>query len=359
MTINTILKGLTSRFTPIAGVMLAIALILPGAVQAQQLAHVDLGTAGNYAVLAKTAVSTVPESEITGHVGISPAATTYITGFNLTLNTGYATSTQITGRAYAADMTNPTPSNLTTAVSNMEAAYSDAAGRADPDFSELHVGDLSGKTLVPGLYKWGTGVSAATDFALAGGPTDVWIFQIAQDLILSSDVKVTLQGGALAQNIFWQVAGEVTLGTNSHFEGVILSMTAIHLLSGVSINGRLLAQTAVTLDQVTITEPPASGQNTSIDGTGILLPGEVRLAGNYPNPFNPTTTIAFELQAQSDVHLTVYDVLGREVAVLAAGSRSAGRHSVSWDAGSAAGGLYLYRLSANGQVLVGTMTLLK
>ena len=60
----------------------------------------------------------------------------------------------------------------------MEAAYNDAAGRKNPNFTELYAGDLSGKTLVPGLYKWGTSVVANTNVTLKGGSKDIWIFQI-------------------------------------------------------------------------------------------------------------------------------------------------------------------------------------
>ena len=72
---------------------------------------------------------------------------------------------------------------------------------------------------------------------------------------MSSAVNMTLSGGAQAKNIFWQVAGQATLGTTSHFEGVILSMTGITLQTGASMNGQALAQTAVILDANTITTP--------------------------------------------------------------------------------------------------------
>jgi len=72
---------------------------------------------------------------------------------------------------------------------------------------------------------------------------------------MSSAVNVTLIGGALPENIFWQVAGTVTLGTTSHFEGIILSMTGITLNTGASMNGRALAQTAVVLDGNTVIKP--------------------------------------------------------------------------------------------------------
>ncbi|MEP7143650.1 MAG: ice-binding family protein [Ferruginibacter sp.] len=90
---------------------------------------------------------------------------------------------------------------------------------------------------------------------LSGGPNDIWIFQVAGTLTMSSAMKITLSGGAQAKNIFWQVAGAVTLGTTSHFEGIILGQTGINLKTGAPINGRMLAQTAVTLEKNTVTRP--------------------------------------------------------------------------------------------------------
>ncbi len=223
---------------------------------ASDIAPVDLGTAANYVILAKTAISTVPGSAIVGDVGLSPAATSYITGFSLTLvGTTSATSTQVTGTIYGADMTTPTNSNLTTAVSDMETAYTDAAGRSTPDFLNLGAGEIGGLTLAPGLYTWTTGVTISTDVTLSGGPNDVWIFQIPGDLIMSSAKNVFLSGGAQAKNIFWQVAGYVDIGTTAHFEGIILCQTEITMKTGASINGRLLAQTDVNLDQNEVTRP--------------------------------------------------------------------------------------------------------
>jgi len=167
----------------------------------------------------------------------------------------FATSSLVTGRLYAADMAVPTPSNLTTAVSDMETAYTDAAGRVTPDFVNLGAGNVSGLTLIPGLYKWGTGVLAASDVTLSGGASDVWIFQIAQDLTISNGVAITLSGGALSKNVFWQVAGQASLGTTSSFKGIILCQTQIVMQTGAAMNGRALAQTAVTLDANAVTQP--------------------------------------------------------------------------------------------------------
>tara|TARA_R110002124_G_scaffold109723_3_gene263130 strand:+ start:3772 stop:5187 length:1416 start_codon:yes stop_codon:yes gene_type:complete len=223
--------------------------------QSEPLATVDLGTAANYVILAKSAISNIPTSSITGDLGISPAAETFITGFSLTNATGYSTSSQVTGQVFAADMADPTPINLTTAVNNMQTAYTDAAGRPSPDFFELYTGDISGKTLTRGLYKWTNTVTLSSDVTLSGGADAIWIFQIDGDLSMSSAVNITLIGGAQTKNIFWQVAGEVIVGTTSHFEGIILSKTGITLQKGASMNGRALAQTAVTLDGNSVVKP--------------------------------------------------------------------------------------------------------
>jgi hypothetical protein len=216
---------------------------------------VDLGTAGDYVILAKTAINNSSTSVITGDLGLSPAATTFVTGFDHTAATGYATSAQVTGEIYAADMADPTPINLTTAVENMITAYNDAAGRSLIDFVELGTGDIGGKILAPGVYKWSTTVliPTDTDVTISGSATDVWIFQIEKDLTVGTNAKIFLTGGALASNIFWQVAGQATLGTTSHFEGTILSMTGVTLQTGATYNGKILAQTAVVLDKNIVT----------------------------------------------------------------------------------------------------------
>jgi len=216
---------------------------------------VDLGTSSNYVILAKTAITNNPTSDITGDLGLSPAATSYITGLDLVNATGYATSTQVTGQVFAADMATPAPVNLTTAVENMITAYNDAAGRPFPDFVELGTGNIGGLTLTPGLYKWTNTVTLPTDVTISGDDNDVWIFQISGDLTMSTSVNVNLTGGAKAENIFWQVAGEATFGATSHFEGIIMSMTSITFQTGASLNGRALAQTAVILDGNIIVEP--------------------------------------------------------------------------------------------------------
>jgi ice-binding like protein len=147
------------------------------------------------------------------------------------------------------------PVFLTSVVRDMEFAYDDAAGRVAPDFTELGAGEIGGLTLIPGLYKWATGLSISTDVTLSGGPDDVWIFQVAGPLNQASATRLTLAGGGRAKNIFWQVAGAATVGSTAHFEGIVLGKTMIAVNTGASVNGRLLAQTAITLQMSPVTQP--------------------------------------------------------------------------------------------------------
>jgi len=250
-------------FTKVSVATLAIAfafvLVGPVAVFAAGPAEVNLGSAGNFVILAKTGVSTTGTTAVIGDIGLSPAAASYITGFNLVLpaSSAYSTSALVTGKVYAPGYADPTPTTLTTAVLDMQTAYTDAMGRA-AGTTELGAGNIGGLTLVPGVYKWGTGVTIPTDVTLSGSANDTWIFQVAQNLDISSAVKVVLAGGAQAKNVFWVVAGQVTLGTTSAFNGIILGQTAIVLNTGATLNGRALAQTAVTLDANAVTAPTSA-----------------------------------------------------------------------------------------------------
>jgi hypothetical protein len=217
---------------------------------------VDLGAANNFAILAKSGITTTGITSVTGNIGVSPIAATAMTGFGLSLDSAgqFSTSQLVNGKVYAADYAVPTPAEQTKAVLNMEAAYTDAAGRP-ADFTEKGAGNIGGLTLSPGVYKWSSVVTIPKSVTLSGGANDVWIFQIAKGLTMSNGAKVILSGGAQAKNVFWQVGEQVTLGTTSNFNGIILGKTAIVMQTGAVINGRALAQTAVTLDANTVTQP--------------------------------------------------------------------------------------------------------
>jgi len=274
-----------------AALSLLLGLAGPLAAFASVPAAVSLQSAGNFAILAKAGISTTGSTMVTGDIGVSPAAATFITGFGLVLTAGssYATSSLVSGKVYAPDYADPTPANITAAVSDMQTAYTDAAGRTTPTATELGAGNIGGLTLAPGLYKWGTGVTIPSDVTLAGGANDVWIFQIGQNLDVSSGVNIILSGGAMANNVFWAVAGQTTIGTTAKFNGNILDQTAIVMNTGATLNGRALAQTAVTLDANTVTissgaqamptsyTPPASNTPSS----GDVPAADANASGTY------------------------------------------------------------------------------
>lgn len=243
---------------------------------------VDLKTAGNYVILDQATVTFTPIATITttptitGNIGLSPAAASFITGFALKADATnvFSTSTHVTGKVYAANYAVPTPSNLTTAVGDENAAYGFAAAKAtsggglqqacpgltgamsDANDAQTAGGAFPATGLPAGVYKCGgTNITIPGTLTLHGSATDVWVFQTAGTLAQSNAINVLLTGGALPQNVFWQVAGGVLIQGNAHMEGVVLSATNIQLITGASVKGRLLAKTGVLMDSNTVTQP--------------------------------------------------------------------------------------------------------
>jgi hypothetical protein len=221
---------------------------------------VNLGTASSYTILTKSGISTVPDSVITGNIAVSPIAAAAITGFNLTLDSegefSLDSSLQVTGNIYASDYSAPTPAALSTAVSDMETAYTDAAGRTNTNAARINLagGLLGGLTLTPGMYTFQVDIYMATDIYLSGNSADVFIIQTTKNIVQAANKKVILSGGVQANNVFWQVAGHVDVGTGAHLEGVLLVKTDVTFKTGSSLNGRILAQTACNLQMANITE---------------------------------------------------------------------------------------------------------
>jgi hypothetical protein len=181
---------------------------------------INLGDAGDYVILTKSGISTVPDSVITGNIGLLPIAAAAMTGFSLTLDSGgeFSTSTQRgspPGKAYAANYFLPTPAALSTAVSNMETAYTDATGRTNPDAARINLRkgvlggvyggmDNDGAThpLMRGIYStFGSSVSIAQDITFEGTKEnqdqdpEVFIIQIRGNLTQATNTKVFLTGG--------------------------------------------------------------------------------------------------------------------------------------------------------------------
>jgi hypothetical protein len=191
------------------------------------IGSVNLGSAGNFAVLANSTVTSTGPTVVTGDLGISPG--TALVGFG----PGVVLGTKHLNDAVAA-----------AAQLDLTTAYNDAAGRA---FPAAIPADIGGTIIVPGLYKAPVSLAITGNVILNGA--GVYIFQIPSTLTTSSGSQVILAGGASASNIFWQVGSSATIGTTSIFYGNILAQASITVQTGATLSGRALARTgAVTLD---------------------------------------------------------------------------------------------------------------
>jgi len=350
---------MSGRWTRFLGAMLTVALMVPAAVSQPSQLPIPLGAAEGFAILGASLISNIPTSAITGDVGLSPASGSNITGL---------TSQEVTGIIYTVDASGPPGSVpdatlLSAAQGDLTTAYNDAAGRTPipiGDFLNPGGGNIGGLSLVSGLYMFTSSASiTGSDVTLTGGATEVWIFQIASELIVGNGVQVILAGGARAENIFWQVGTSATLGTTSVFKGTIMADQSISLSTGAVLDGRALARiAAVTLASNTVTIP--SGVTGVENG---LTPEESALFQNYPNPFNPSTRIQYSLEKAAQVSLKVYNVLGDEVATLVNGRQEAGSYTVSFNTNKGklnlSSGVYFYRLEAGSFVSMKKLILMK
>ena len=238
---------------------------------------VNLGTtASNFVILAKTGISTVPSSIITGNIAVSPIASTAITGFSLIIDSSneFSTSSQVadTYTVKASDYTNG--SELITAVNEMEAAYNDAAARPTSDdddaFLNLGGGEIGGETLTTGVYTFDRDVTiTGGDLTFSGNENDVFIIQTSKSVSQAGNTRVILAGGAKAENIFWSVAGAASVAAGSHSEGIFLVKKGVTFITGSSLNGRIFSQTAVTLQMATITETPYTQIRRGLRGSQV------------------------------------------------------------------------------------------
>jgi hypothetical protein len=197
-------------------------------------------------------------SAVTGNIAVSPITYAAMTGFALTMDssTQFSTSSQVTGKAFASDYGVPTPATLTTAVSDMETAYTKASQRPNADTGRQNIkgGTIGGETLFPGVYTFAAAVTINLDITFEGGLNDVFIIQIGTTLTQATNTKVILSGCAQAKNIFWQVAGAVVIGAGAQMQGIILGKEKADFITGSSLVGSALVQTAVNLQKATITQ---------------------------------------------------------------------------------------------------------
>jgi len=299
---------------------------------------VFLGSAANFKVLAGSKITSTGLTAVTGDIGVSPS--TVITGFP---------SGTLTGVKH--------PGNATSAAAQLalKAAYDSTSTRK---VDSTIAAELSGKTYIQGVYTSGLGTFGITDTLTLNGNGDasaVWIFKMTGSLTTASNSYVKLINGAQWTNVFWLVGTSATLGANSTFRGNIMALSSIIANEGAFISGRLLARTdSVSLHNNIIGGVPVV---TSVQTKNI--PEGFTLSQNYPNPFNPTTTINYQLPTSSIVTLKVYDVIGREVAMVVNEVKEVGSYSVQFDASHLSSGIYFYTIKAGNFTATKKLTLMK
>jgi hypothetical protein len=231
-----------SAFIVCAAVMGGVAAVSAGPAKPAPVKTVELGLAGNFAVLSGAGqITNIDASIINGDLGSYPIATP-ASGFPPGLvngNTHFGDVTAEIGQAY------------------LTIAYYDAAGRAPTAPTLTDAQNLAGQTFHPGVYKSNTSLQiTGGDVTLNG--KGVYIFQMGSTLTVNNVARVILSGGAEAKNVFWQVGSSASLFSGSEFKGTILANTSITLNNGAGATmiGRALARSGnVTLNFSTITRP--------------------------------------------------------------------------------------------------------
>jgi hypothetical protein len=223
--------------------VLSLSLISGVVARPQAATSPGLGAADAFSILAETNIVNVPASSIGGDVGLSPA-----TGASIGL-----TDPEVGGTIYSVDAFGPAgavndPALLTNAVNAMMAAFTALDQPCDTAYAGVQ--DL---TIVSPL---GPGVYCANAFLLTGNLTligsGVWIFKSAATLTTSAGSSVT---GGDPCNVWWRNVSSVDIFTGSSMVGSVFAGTSINLQNGASVDGRLLAQAAVTLDSNTVSGP--------------------------------------------------------------------------------------------------------
>ena len=208
-----------------------------------------LGTALNFTVLAGSTVTNTGPSVITGNLGLAPGSS--VPGFP---------PGNITGAKHVSDAV------AIQAKNDLTTAYTDAANA--PMTTDMTGLDLGGRNLVAGVYKFRSSAQLTGPLTLSGG--GVFIFQIVSTLTTASNSVVNLINGAQACSVFWQVGSSATLGSATHFQGTLMALTSISMVTGANIiSGRAMARNgAVTLDANHITPPAGTCTAGSLGGSG-------------------------------------------------------------------------------------------
>lgn len=216
----------------------------------EKLKPIDLGMASDFAILAYANITSNPNSSINGKVGLKPGTRAMIALEPAEVIGG---ASDIMG---SDDETIPM-NLLSNAKVDMVSAYGkEVASVPDADKIGIFNGNIDGKHLKSGVYKWNSGLSIANDFTLEGNEDDVWIFKIPGHMKIGSGVHMILNSGAKAKNIFWQVSGSAVIDTDSEISGTIIAQQFIELKKHSILNGRAFVKNGyINLDKATINKP--------------------------------------------------------------------------------------------------------
>jgi hypothetical protein len=212
---------------------------------------IALRAADAFAMIAHSAITSLPASVITGKVGVRP-------GMRADMK---ITPEEITGgivETYATDDTDTSAASLiTTAKLDLINAYNETETRTpDADKIDLFGGALGNKVLPAGVYKWNSRVTIPNDLILEGTETDVFIFKIAGDLRIGSDVTIKLSGGAQAKNIYWQVGDNFLMKAKSTVVGTVMAQGTVEMRDSSRLDGRVFSKNnSISLDKATVTRP--------------------------------------------------------------------------------------------------------
>lgn len=216
----------------------------------KHLKALKMGFAEDFAILAYSSILSNPDSSINGKVGLLPGTREQIRLDPTEVSEG--------ANAIMGSDDETVPINLlSNAKVDMVLAYKEAVALSpDNDKIGLLEGDLRGKILAPGCYKWNGDLTISQDFIIEGSGSDVWIFKIPAHFKVASDVHLALRGGAKARNIFWQVAGSALLESGSVMAGTIIAQQSVEMKNRSVLTGRAFAKNGyVSLDQAIIHKP--------------------------------------------------------------------------------------------------------
>jgi hypothetical protein len=228
-------------------------------------AQINLGSAGGFAVLGGTTVTSTGNTVLNGNLGVAPGSA--ITGFPPGTVSG-TTYSSVDGNGMVAQQ----------AQNDALAAFLILAGKPA---TETLTGDTLGSggtilTLVPGVYFFSSSAQLTGQLVLSGDGT--YIFQIGSTLTTASSSSIVLENGALAGDVYWEVGTSATLGTGTALDGNILADTSITMNTGAGLNGSALALNgAVTLDDNTITVSPSSTSSSPIPEPTTVVAGALML----------------------------------------------------------------------------------